>query len=261
MCLRQGLRGHLSRVARRTRNAQNCTSAKIFPTCLKSPRRTSPSLVNPVRSHATTSSTPEHTINRYYDPSTDQFLSVDPLVDQTGQPYVFVNDDPLNAEDPLGLFCLWSCVKHGLASGADAVVRAASKTVASFIPKGTGMAMGACVGVGGGGGAGAKVSVCAGKTANGKAFSSLTVGGGTSTGGASVGVSLMFANAQSASQLGKKFTYVGGSAGAGPSVSIELEHGTARNKNIWVVSSGIGFGEPGAEYHQGVSWTWAKAYK
>jgi uncharacterized protein RhaS with RHS repeats len=42
-------------------------------------------------------------INRYYDPTTDQFLSVDPLVDQTGQPYEFTNDNPLNAEDPLGL--------------------------------------------------------------------------------------------------------------------------------------------------------------
>ena len=36
-------------------------------------------------------------INRYYDPSTDQFLSVDPDVQQTDQPYVFTNDDPLNS--------------------------------------------------------------------------------------------------------------------------------------------------------------------
>jgi hypothetical protein len=69
------------------------------------------SLVNPVAASGTTTSTSEHTINRYYDPSTDQFLSIDPLVATTGQPYVFVNDDPLNAEDPLGdgfwqnLFC------------------------------------------------------------------------------------------------------------------------------------------------------------
>jgi hypothetical protein len=28
---------------------------------------------------------------------------VDPLVDQTGQPYVFTNDNPLNATDPLGM--------------------------------------------------------------------------------------------------------------------------------------------------------------
>jgi RHS repeat-associated protein len=42
-------------------------------------------------------------INRYYDPSTDQFLSIDPDVATTDQPYLFTNDDPLNAEDPLGL--------------------------------------------------------------------------------------------------------------------------------------------------------------
>jgi RHS repeat-associated protein len=41
-------------------------------------------------------------INRYYDPTTDQFMSVDPLVDQTDQPYVFVDDEPLNATDPFG---------------------------------------------------------------------------------------------------------------------------------------------------------------
>jgi RHS repeat-associated protein len=43
-------------------------------------------------------------INRYYDPTTDQFLSIDPDVATTNQPYVFTNDNPLNAEDPLGTF-------------------------------------------------------------------------------------------------------------------------------------------------------------
>ena len=42
-------------------------------------------------------------INRYYDPTTDQFLSVDPDVAETGQPYTFSGGDPLNASDPLGL--------------------------------------------------------------------------------------------------------------------------------------------------------------
>ena len=41
-------------------------------------------------------------VNRYYDPSTDQFLSVDPAVATTGQPYAFTGDDPLNMTDPLG---------------------------------------------------------------------------------------------------------------------------------------------------------------
>jgi RHS repeat-associated protein len=42
-------------------------------------------------------------INRYYDPATDQFLSIDPDVAMTDQPYVFTNDNPVNSEDLLGL--------------------------------------------------------------------------------------------------------------------------------------------------------------
>jgi hypothetical protein len=42
-------------------------------------------------------------VNRYYDPATAQFLSVDPDVAETGEPYSFTADDPLNATDPLGL--------------------------------------------------------------------------------------------------------------------------------------------------------------
>jgi len=41
--------------------------------------------------------------NRYYDPSTGQFLTVDPLVNETGQSYAYTGDDPVNAVDPLGL--------------------------------------------------------------------------------------------------------------------------------------------------------------
>jgi len=42
-------------------------------------------------------------VNRYYDPSSYQFLSIDPKVGTTLQPYAFVGGDPLNSEDPLGL--------------------------------------------------------------------------------------------------------------------------------------------------------------
>jgi hypothetical protein len=42
-------------------------------------------------------------INRYYDPTTDQFLSIDPFVSATHQPYLYTNEDPLNTEDPDGL--------------------------------------------------------------------------------------------------------------------------------------------------------------
>jgi len=42
-------------------------------------------------------------IGRYYDPATGQFLSIDPDVAVTGQPYVYVGDNPVNGVDPLGL--------------------------------------------------------------------------------------------------------------------------------------------------------------
>jgi hypothetical protein len=48
-------------------------------------------------------------VGRYYDPSTDQFLSIDPDVAETGEPYAFTDDDPLNATDPLGLRG-WYCI-------------------------------------------------------------------------------------------------------------------------------------------------------
>ena len=41
-------------------------------------------------------------VGRYYDPQTGQFLSVDPLVDATGQPYAYARDDPVDSSDPTG---------------------------------------------------------------------------------------------------------------------------------------------------------------
>jgi RHS repeat-associated protein len=43
-------------------------------------------------------------INRYYDPGTGQFLSVDAAVSQTGQPYAYAGGNPVNATDPNGLW-------------------------------------------------------------------------------------------------------------------------------------------------------------
>jgi RHS repeat-associated protein len=42
-------------------------------------------------------------VDRYYDSTTGQFLTVDPRVDQTGQPYAYTGDDPVNDVDPMGL--------------------------------------------------------------------------------------------------------------------------------------------------------------
>jgi len=52
---------------------------------------------------------------RYYDPATAQFLTVDPMVDETGTPYAYVDDDPLDNTDLTGLCGLWCWVAVGAA--------------------------------------------------------------------------------------------------------------------------------------------------
>lgn len=46
--------------------------------------------------------------NRYYDPTTGVFLSVDPLVATTGDPYLYANGNPTTLSDPLGLCSVYS---------------------------------------------------------------------------------------------------------------------------------------------------------
>jgi RHS repeat-associated protein len=41
-------------------------------------------------------------LHRYYDPTTGQFISVDPLVSETDQAYSYAGDDPVNISDPSG---------------------------------------------------------------------------------------------------------------------------------------------------------------
>jgi RHS repeat-associated protein len=44
-------------------------------------------------------------INRYYDPTTAQFLNRDPLAAITQQPYAYAGNDPVNNTHTLGLYC------------------------------------------------------------------------------------------------------------------------------------------------------------
>ncbi|MHB8290073.1 MAG: RHS repeat-associated core domain-containing protein, partial [Acidimicrobiales bacterium] len=43
-------------------------------------------------------------INRYYDPSLREFISVDPAYSQTHQLYGYANENPVNGSDPSGLY-------------------------------------------------------------------------------------------------------------------------------------------------------------
>jgi RHS repeat-associated protein len=60
---------------------------------------------------------------RTYDPSTAQFLTVDPALGRTGEPYGYATDNPINATDATGLdvdsFCLQGSVSaKGIASAS-----------------------------------------------------------------------------------------------------------------------------------------------
>ncbi|HEX3539335.1 MAG TPA: RHS repeat-associated core domain-containing protein [Acidimicrobiales bacterium] len=59
---------------------------------------------------------------RYYDPTTAQYLTRDPLDAVTRSAYGYVDNNPLNGSDPTGLFCLLGHVhgNHGACRGANA---------------------------------------------------------------------------------------------------------------------------------------------
>lgn len=80
-------------------------------------------------------------VHRYYDPSSGQFLSVDPELETTEAPYRYAEDDPINGGDPSGLSwwnpLSWSPTAHYV---IDAVTRpivgfvdSASSAVAGYV--------------------------------------------------------------------------------------------------------------------------------
>jgi RHS repeat-associated protein len=61
-------------------------------------------------------------INRYYQPATGQFISVDPDVAETNLPYAYATGDPVDDTDPLGLYTLSACLgfngEYGILAGS-----------------------------------------------------------------------------------------------------------------------------------------------
>jgi len=64
--------------------------------------------------------------NRYYDPTTGTFLSVDPLVAKTGQAYLYAAGNPTTLSDPSGL-----CSVGGAGFGEEAYSEALNHCVAA----------------------------------------------------------------------------------------------------------------------------------
>ena len=70
-------------------------------------------------------------INRYYDPSTGQFISVDPAITQSVQPYSYANGDPVDNTDPNGdLVGKVRCYRSGWSGHCDYIFyRKATHTI------------------------------------------------------------------------------------------------------------------------------------
>jgi RHS repeat-associated protein len=96
---------------------------------------------------------------RTYDPSTAQFLSVDPFVALTGEPYSYAEDNPINRYDPSGR-CGVVCV-GGIVLGGVAVATGVGEVVAGGVIVGEGT-LGVISAVSGVVGAGADLKECVG---------------------------------------------------------------------------------------------------
>ncbi len=96
---------------------------------------------------------------REYDPSTAQFMSVDPLVALTGEPYSYVGDNPLTFSDPTGRCGFW-CVT-GIVAGGIALGTGIGEVAAGGAAIG-GVSLGVISAVSGGLGAVADTKECAG---------------------------------------------------------------------------------------------------
>ena len=161
----------------------------------------------------------------WYDPSTGQFLSVDPDVEQTSQPYAYADDDPINATDPTGLCgstsswgAFWagcgSDTVHTIASEVNNVIRTSPVGLALDIDRQvTGHTVGMCVGGEIGVAKVVSESLCYEATSSGQ--SCITESSGLTT-GVGMGASLTgtMSSAQSCADLSGRF--VGSAASVGP---------------------------------------------
>jgi RHS repeat-associated protein len=162
---------------------------------------------------------------RTYDPVTAQFLSVDPIVGVTGEPYNYAGSNPVNYGDPTGLECAGDPKKK-----SKAPLRGRCISISVGLP-GEGTTFQGCVVVGDG-----EIGVTG------------TKGGGTNAGwGASAGYGPLLTNGTTTSDLGKDFQYVGASGGiAGVAVGADIAWGSnAEGKMIFALTPWVGVATKG----------------
>jgi RHS repeat-associated protein len=204
---------------------------------------------------------------RYYDPTTAQFLSRDPLASMTGEPYGYVNDNPLNGSDPSGLCGLWgndTCFSHVTSAVGSAWNATTSQgtswagDINNFINNNT---FGFCIRGSAGFIVGVTGSACVEFNAHsfgltGTAGAGAEIPGGVSlTAGPQLGLC-----AHDVSDLGGPFTYAGASGGEALALGLDFASGTGscgQDVTTIMPSAGVGFNFPLPLLgHAGASNTW-----
>jgi RHS repeat-associated protein len=193
-------------------------------------------------------------VHRYYDPTTGQFLSVDPAVSLTQAPYSYANDDPVNEDDPLGLGCgIFAVV-------CNAATRAWNDTGGKVVHYVATHTIGLCLNLSAGAGPYGTVSGCI-ALSGGRPTLVGTAGGGGASPTASATLGLLLSNANNPSDLRGPFAGGGGSADLGLSVGDEGAVGTSScNQTIWEnqITAGVGSDIPFVpfELHGDATYTW-----
>jgi hypothetical protein len=123
---------------------------------------------------------------RTYDPSTAQFLTRDPWVALTGEPYSYVGDNPLTFSDPTGRCSVWCVV--GVVAGGVALATGVGEVAIGGGAVAEGV-LGGVSAVSGAVGSVADTTECA--AGSGIACVGATVGGLGAVGGAAVAGSLI----------------------------------------------------------------------
>jgi RHS repeat-associated protein len=172
---------------------------------------------------------------RYYDPTTGQFLTRDPLGAVTGQPYSYANDNPTNAKDPTGLNAagLMQCgpgspnypqCQNGGPSLTDVGIGLGVLSLGTGLGEAVGLGEGVVGGISiltGGAAAGLDAQGCA----NGNQFACVTgvVGGGAFVGGivGAVGAGVVGAGAKAIGVTLGGIGFLGDAAGAANGAALE----------------------------------------
>lgn len=92
---------HRVEIERSIRRTRSDAAGRPVVLAIWTGSETTPQL-SPVQLALVRGLTAEHIVHRYYDPATGQFLTVDPDVQQTQEPYVYAGDNPTDSSDPGG---------------------------------------------------------------------------------------------------------------------------------------------------------------